>query len=635
MNAMRRIKSHAERETFAYWIVAIPILLIVTFLGIRQVNLYPPAPDEYYAMYNSGWIVNAPYTLLDVADSIQRHSPNQSLGYYFLLNLWGRLTTYDLALGRALGILCGLLSLSIVFRLGKDFVAPIAGLCGLIIVASNAFYNLYVPYVRMYSLLPAVSGIVLWLYLRIVSRPTTINNRDYIALCVSTYVMVNVHPYSIIFLASLGIYHLLFLKRDRRWWHVTASVCFALLLFSPYVLTWFNGGMDRSAGNIGETPLGDWNAYVALFIVLTNDQPLLATLSIVGVVLSVHRMGFASYRYLIPVVLFLIVVGVLAENTGFVTNIMRHHIAVWPLFMLLFSAGFFGLYRTRKWTIALVLLWVVAGISFNRTVDWIPTTGGHGDIFRLTPWQLISAQAANKNRAPFIAGYRVSTRKMDWPSYVNYSQMEHYFDSKGIEWKKIRDPHEFRIYMSHEALGLPEVWIVSQTSVASNEEIIELKSTMLSLEYELCDTVEIGVDTVIHKHVWNAFTCNGLAQQFYSRTELIDYRYYGAIVDRANSEIQFYDEWSGRVGREVETLLMSYQVISQDWENVAQMDLPLVHEGKPRRFSIDVAGVPAGSYRLMTILYDKSTGERVRWIDNDNAVPELLVLEEIIVPELD
>ena len=119
MNAMIRIKSHAERETFAHWIVAIPILLIVAFVGIRQVNLFPPAPDEYYAMYDSGWIVNVPYSLLDVADSIKRNSPNHGLGYYFLLNLWGRLTTYDVALGRALGILCGLLSLSIVFRLGK------------------------------------------------------------------------------------------------------------------------------------------------------------------------------------------------------------------------------------------------------------------------------------------------------------------------------------------------------------------------------------------------------------------------------------------------------------------------------------------------------------------------------------
>ena len=130
--------------------------------------------------------------------------------------------------------------------------------------------------------------------------------------------------------------------------------------------------MDRSAGNIGEAPLGGWNAYVALFIVLTNDQPLLATLSIVGVVLSVGRMGFTSHRYLILVVLFLLVSRcILADNTGFVTNIMRHHIAVWPLFMLFFSAGFYGLYRTRKWTIALILLWVVCWylIQQQRTLE--------------------------------------------------------------------------------------------------------------------------------------------------------------------------------------------------------------------------------------------------------------------------
>ena len=333
--------------------------------------------------------------------------------------------------------------------------------------------------------------------------------------------------------------------RDRISLHRVA----ALFALCANLVQWRDG--CRSAGNIGEAPLGGWNAYVALFTVLTNDQLLLATLSIVGVVLSVGRMGSTSHRYLIPVVLFLLVVVILADNTGFVTNIMRHHIVVWPLFMLFFSAGFYGLYRTRKWTIALVLLWVVqAGISFNSNVHWNPYTGGHADIFRNMPWQMISAQAANKNRAPLIAGYRVSTRKMDLPSYVNYSQREHYFDSKGIEWKNIRDPHEFRIYMSHEALVLPEVWVVSQTSVTSTEEIIELKSTMRSLEYELCETVEIGIDTIIDKHVWNAFNCSGLAQQFNSRTELIDYRYYGAIVDKANSKIQFSDEWSGRIGRE-------------------------------------------------------------------------------------
>ncbi len=259
-------------------------------------------------------------------------------------------------------------------------------------------------------------------------------------------------------------------------------------------------------GTLARHRLGSWNAYAALFIVLTNGQPLLATLSIGGFVLSVGRMGFTSLRYLIPVVLFLLVVGILADNTGFVTNIMRHHIAAWPIFMLFFLSRIL-------WTVpdsaSGRLLWFCSGLlpvsHSTKTQDWNPYTGGHVNIFKYTPWQLISEQAASKNWAPLVAGYRVSDLLLDWPSYVNYSQREHYFDSKGIEWKNIRDPHEFRIYMSHEALVLPEVWIVSQTSVTSTEEIIELKSTMRSLEYELCETVNIGIDTIIDKHVWNAF----------------------------------------------------------------------------------------------------------------------------------
>ena len=53
-------------------------------------------------------------------------------------------------------------------------------------------------------------------------------------------------------------------------------------------------GWTGPPGTLARHHLASWNAYVALFIVLTNGQPLLATLSIVGVVLSVHRMGFAS-----------------------------------------------------------------------------------------------------------------------------------------------------------------------------------------------------------------------------------------------------------------------------------------------------------------------------------------------------
>ena len=74
---------------------------------------------------------------------------------------------------------------------------------------------------------------------------------------------------------------------------------------------------------------------------------------------------------------------------------------------------------------------------------------------------------------------------------------------------------------------------------------------------------------------------------------------------------------------------MSHQLINDDWEMVAQLDVPLVHEDKLRQFSVYVSDVPPGNYRLMAILYNAQTGERVPWIDNPGYVPEMLNLARL------
>ena len=588
-------------------------------------------------MHNAGWLVNGANSPGDVIESLYNNSPTHTPGYFLLLSVWGNLMAYDLAVGRVLTIFIGLLSISVTYRLARDFIAPVAGLFSIVIVASNAFYNFYIPHVRMYPLLLFAAGASLWIYLRIMYKLQNVQRIHFVAFGAAVYVLLNIHAFSIVFLATLGIYHVSQLPRNEKWKQIVFTSCTAFLFFAPWLVVLLSRGAGQSLVDWGTSSTLNWEAIFAWLAVTTNGQPLLLLLSIVGLVWAKQKTAYQAKSYLWLAPIFLLVLTVLTDATPFVnTSGMRYQLpGGWHFLLLVLVAGLHALYSYRKWLGMLILLWVVAGASFQLNADWKSYISESRLSFADPPWQLISAQAAGKNLAPFVAAYRVSDLLLEWPSHIYYTQREHNFDSKGIEWKNIRDPHEFRIYMSHEALVRPEVWIISQASVTSTEEIIELKSTMRSLEYELCETVEIGVDTVIHKHVWNAFTCSGLAQQFNSRTELIDYRYYGAIVDKAYSKIQFSDEWSGRDGREVETFMMSYQLISSDWENVAQLDLPLVHEGIPRRFSIDISGVPAGAYRLITILYDKVTGERITWIDNDGELPYMLALAEIEIPDED
>ena len=326
-------------------------------------------------MINVGWLVNGPYSPSDVLASLQKNSPNHTPGYFLLLTLWGRLTGYELAIGRALSVLCGILSLSMAYRLARDFVAPVAGLFAVILVASNAFYNFYIPHLRMYPLLVFVSGVVLWLYLRIMYRLESPRRSDYIAILIAVYVMINLHAYSAILLAALGIYHLLALSRDQRWWRVCIAVCAAVMLFSPWAIVLLSGGIERSRVVFDESPIGSHNAISAWLYVTTNGQPLLIALSIGGLVLAVQNLQIRLGRYLFLILPFWMMLGLAADNSSFVTFIMRHHLSGWLLWLLVLVTGLYALYVYRKWFGLVLLLWVFSGVLLQRNSNWWPYLG--------------------------------------------------------------------------------------------------------------------------------------------------------------------------------------------------------------------------------------------------------------------
>ena len=275
------MSQNAKRGILSHWLWALPILLIVAALTLRQIDLYPSTPDEFYSMYNAGWLVNGPYSPIDVMQSLQRNSPDHTPGYFILLSIWGNLIAYDLALGRVLTIFTGLLTLAIAYRLARDFVAPVAGLFMLIIVASNAFYNFYYAHVRFYPLLVFISGIILWLYWRIMFRAKSPKALDYFSLFAAVFALENTHLFCATFLAALGIYHLLFAPKNRRWLAVTATGITAVVLFLPVLVNM----MDGITKAMQKTPIQLANGMTALDTLIRfmlNGRPELLIIVITG-----------------------------------------------------------------------------------------------------------------------------------------------------------------------------------------------------------------------------------------------------------------------------------------------------------------------------------------------------------------
>ena len=368
---------------------------------------------------------------------------------------------------------------------------------------------------------------------------------------------------------------------------------------------------------------------------MLNDQPGLLIIIIAGLMLGFWRKTISSAPYLLLNIIFLLILTLVAEFSGFIRPIeMRYHLVGMLPFALTAAAGLYGLYSFRRWLGMLALLWMAAGIGFQIDDGWKQFVADHLPPNPLPPWQVISRQALRAEQKPQIIGYRLRPKKIERPHpRMDYSEKSYYFDRHGIELKLFYTAEVFDSYVRQHAITMPSVWVIYQTSATTPYyEIARLQTTLDGLDYQRCDTLNIAVDTVILQYAWQTLNCQPPRPLANHQTNAIDYQFYGAALRTADSTILFSDQWTARIDDDLSGFQMSYQLISADWNKAAQLDLPLVHEGQPRLFSIDISNVPPGRYRLMAILYDKHSGQRQNWLTSPADPPTMLHLTNIDIP---
>ena len=586
-------------------------------------------------MNNAGWLVKGPYSPIEVMQSLAKNSADHTPGYFILLSWWGQFVGNEVAMGRVLSILISLLALAMACRLGRDFVAPVAGLFSIIVLASNAFYNFYIPHVRMYPLLMLASALVLWLYLRITHQQKDSILRDYIALSVACYALANTHAFSALFFSMLGIYHLVFGPKSRRWLWTSVAISPGLLAFSPWIIVLISS-MEGTSKIWSGSVAGGLVAVETFLAANTNGAIPLLLFSAAGISYCYKKKILTPKPYLFLFVVFTILLGILAQFTDFVSyHGMRYFLPGTVVLVLFNAAGIYALYKVHKLLGLLLLLWVLSGLAFQETADWNYYVAGRIQNLGQAPWQTISKYALESSPRPVIIGHNLGTGTFllkGAHSNVGYSQADYYFGLLGLvtDWRN--QPEFSADYAREFAITHPSISVVFQTSKVDSFHAADIEVEMNSLGYVLCGEIDTGVDTVILAFRWETLECQDPQVATMLTTDPLEYEYYGASVDAEDNSVIFIDQWHSKLDDGHENLNVSHQLIDQDWDNVAQLDLPLVHEDSLRRFSIDISGVPAGSYRLVAILYDRSTGERHNWTDQDGNVTEYPVISEIVLP---
>ena len=619
--------THAIRIP-GHWIWAVPIILAVAVLALRQIDWYPATYDEYFSMTNSGWVINQPYSPIDVLKSLAQHSPNHTPLYFLLLNLWGNLVGYELALGRVLTIFAALLALATTYRLSRDFVAPAGGLIALVVVSSSAFYNCFYAHVRMYPLLVLTSALCLWLYLRIMYGRSDAKRQTYLAFFLATLALVYTHAFSALFLLALGAYHVLIAPKDIRWFWTSLAVAAALALFSPWLIILITRGIELTFDHWPRKGDSVWEVLASWLYVGFNGSLELAALAAIAALVGLRKKTIKVYHLFI--LFFILVLALIAQASGALqASSMRLTLSSLPPLTMSVAAGIYTLYRLKRWLGLLTLFWILAGLSAQHSADLQESLGGRIRVFNLPAWHAVSRLALESEQKMTIVGYRFPGVDIHDQVFRGRSQKNNYFDTYDIEFIHADGRPQFDVHMRRVSIFTPIIWTFYRTGSVASSEATKIKSIMRALQYELCAADEVGFDTIILQYRWSLLECGAPDALSQHQNELLEYDLYALQTDSGESAARVVVQWRPRTEFAIEDYRLSHQIINEDWERVAQLDVPLVHEGELIRLSIDLQDVPPGAYRLVVILYDARTGERQAWLNNAGYIPEMLKVGEI------
>ena len=247
--------------------LAIVIICLLVFYAAAVANLkrFPIGNDEYNSwnrILDSG--TGAPYSLAQTVGDVTLESPQHGPAYFVALNIWRTLAGSELFTLRLLSVYFGLLALAVTYRLAAAVGDQDLGLTAFFIAIFLAYLLYYSHLARMYTLLPLTSGWLLWSYTRVMQRRRRPSRLAWLTLLLSAALILYIHYFGIMLLAALGLYHLAFAAKDRRWLEVSLLMVGAGLLFAPWLPTAIFG-FPRPPGRYqyAAAPAGFDSAYLS------------------------------------------------------------------------------------------------------------------------------------------------------------------------------------------------------------------------------------------------------------------------------------------------------------------------------------------------------------------------------------
>ena len=580
--------------------------LVIPALGDIALN-----GDETFSFMAAGVFRPGPHSFTDVWNYTTTVSPDQALGWPLLLSVWGRLAGWSEVAARALPLFGGLLALAWVYRAGNDLFTAQAGFFAALLLSAAMFPQTNMLHARSFPMVMLFTTWSLWAYWRNALQPRSPGRRAQVSLLAGVTGLLYWQYFGALLLPVLGLFHLLFVPKNRRWWRTVLVLGLAAVASLPQLPSILNGialsGTRSQVHNIALAApqlLTQFLRYLANGIVspaLWVGELLVILLPLAllfGTLWQLRARRPAGAGWLLTFVSVSLLLLIIATNEALrivSERRMRYLIALWPLLALLAGAGLRQLAGAHRRLVAVLLtLWLVLGVSLALTSDLRYELGyfSQSSIHRLMPVMIEQISPSDF----LIQDYHVAaldTRRyyarlldVDWVTMGRFQE---------DPYETIRPLHaEYRfvwlLYLTKDRVGFAEL------PQALGRVFCEraLEEWGLTLERYALHSVENCPDRPV-------------------RLE------FERDIRLAAPEITLRD---GRLRLDAhfrsvdETLLARYSLAvhvidPRSGQRIAQGDVG-VGPGAivPLRSEIDVRDLPPGEYELHVGLYDWQTGER-------------------------
>lgn len=379
-----------------WWLLVTVGLLIAAAIVVPRLDYDALSDDELRSYIVSGGAHHGPLSWpLGVWERTAFESPDQALGFPIIIWLWGKLAGWSELGARYLAYLAGMLTIAIVYRIGRDLFYPLVGTSAALMISSSIFYSNFMHKFRVFTLASLSAAMVLWCYYRIALSGKRSGWFAMVGLIIGGIGLTYTHYFATPFIAVIGLYHLFFVPKTRRWWIPVGLLVPVLLVFTP-ALNVLIKGLSKNQNNLKlqARAMNPFEITLSAGTFLSNGF----TWLLVGVLLlalwAVIRplaKPDATRRYGIFIwwssVIMLGMIITLNEIAGvFAPDRVRYLMALWVPVPVLIGIGIWQLNLWRRgagWI--LLALWFSLGTWINVQDDLMDFD--RGDEAFLMPWR--------------------------------------------------------------------------------------------------------------------------------------------------------------------------------------------------------------------------------------------------------